>query len=244
MSKADYGAAVSQLLTCGDGRDTLGRWPNYPALGLRAEHIPELIRMTQDDDLHWADGESPEVWAPMHAWRALGQLRADVAIEPLLGLLHRIDDDQDDWVNEELPEVFGLIGPAAIPALTAYLANTKHRPYARTAAAASLKHIAQKHLAARGDCVAALMKQLGKYVENGRLLNAMLVAPLLDLHATEAAPVMESAFAANAVDISVSGDWEDVQIELGLKDGRETPRPNYGLVETARGGRKRHKRKK
>ncbi len=33
---------------------------------------------------------------------------------------------------------------------------------------------------------------------------------------------MEQAFAAGLVDESVAGDWEDVQIELGLKDERET----------------------
>jgi hypothetical protein len=244
MGKDDYVPPVNQLLIYGDARDTLGRWPNYLALGLQAEHIADLIRMTQDDDLHWADGASPEVWAPMHAWRALGQLRAEAAIEPLLGLLHRIDDDQDDWVGEDMPEVFGLIGPAVIPALATYLANPKHRPYARAAAAAAFRHIAQKHPAARAECVAALVRQLEKYADNDRLLNAMLMAPLLELNAVEAAPVMEQAFAAKAVDFSVSGDWEDVQIELGLKGERETPRPNYGFVGASSVGRKRHKRKK
>jgi hypothetical protein len=38
---------------------------------------------------------------------------------------------------------------------------------------------------------------------------------------------MERAFAARRVDHSVSGDWEDVQIEMGLRQARETPKPNY-----------------
>lgn len=243
MGKDDYVPPVNQLLTYGDARNTRS-WPNYLALGLRAEHITDLIRMTQDDDLHWADGDSLEVWAPMHAWRALGQLRAEAAIESLLELLHRVDDDDDDWVGEELPEVFGLIGPAAIPALAAYLANAKHRPYARAAAAAAFAHIARKHPAARNECISGLVGQLEKYAGNDRLLNAMLVAPLLELGAVEAAPVIEHAFGAEAVDFSVSGDWEDVQIELGLKAKRETPPPNYGFLETPRGGRKHHRRKK
>src|SRR5579864_7878643 len=48
----------------------------------------------------------------VHAWRALGQLRAVEAVEPLLELFDRLEDD--DWVHEELPAVFGLIGPARI----------------------------------------------------------------------------------------------------------------------------------
>jgi hypothetical protein len=40
---------------------------------------------------------------------------------------------------------------------------------------------------------------------------------------------MERAFAADAVDESVCGDWEDVQVEFGLKDHREKP-PTYRLI--------------
>jgi hypothetical protein len=40
---------------------------------------------------------------------------------------------------------------------------------------------------------------------------------------------IEGAFAADAVEELVVGDWEDVQIEFGLKAERETPRPNYFL---------------
>jgi hypothetical protein len=38
---------------------------------------------------------------------------------------------------------------------------------------------------------------------------------------------MEKAFAAKRVDISIPGDWEDVQIQLGLLDERLTPAPHY-----------------
>ncbi|MBD2121551.1 hypothetical protein [Trichocoleus sp. FACHB-262] len=48
------------------------------------------------------------------------------AIEPLLSLLHRMDDEGNDWIGEELPEVFGMIGAAAISALSAYLGDKTH----------------------------------------------------------------------------------------------------------------------
>ena len=75
MDKIDYPHPVSKLLTQGDCRPTAGKWPNYLELGLTQEHIPELIRMLTDEDLIWAPSDSLEVWAPMHAWRALGQLQ-------------------------------------------------------------------------------------------------------------------------------------------------------------------------
>ncbi len=118
----DYPSTVAQLLSLGDPRNEL-RWQNYLALGVSEQDIPDLIRMALDEELHWADSESKQVWAPIHAWRALGQLRAEAAVEPLLHLFRRIDEDNDDWVGEELPQVYGMIGPAAIPALAVCLAD-------------------------------------------------------------------------------------------------------------------------
>ncbi|HJW82967.1 MAG TPA: hypothetical protein VJ754_01565, partial [Anaerolineae bacterium] len=138
QSAHDYPPPVNRLLTYGDCRDRPG-WPNYLKLGLGPEHTSDLIRMATDDNLHQAMSDSREVWAPIHAWRALGQLHAAAAIAPLLGLLHRIDDDNDDWVGEDLPRALALIGPAAIAPLAAYLADEQHGLYARVAASRALQ---------------------------------------------------------------------------------------------------------
>ena len=219
-----YPYPVSRLLNLGDPRERK-EWPVYTALGLTAVHMPDLIRMVLDDDLHEADSDSREVWAPLHAWRALGQLRAVAAIEPLLSLLRRIDEDDDDWVGEELPRVFSMIGPAAIPALTAYLADETHGLFARVAAVHSLEWVARRYTAARGESLAALSRQLERFEENDPTLNGFLISYLIDLKAVESAPLMERAFAAERIDLTVMGDWEDAQVGLGLKSKRAYPRP-------------------
>ena len=124
MTDFDYAEPVSQLLTLGDPRETRG-WPDYLALGIGSAQIPDLICMLEDDDLNWADAESLEVWAPLHAWRALGQLRAEAAVGPLIGILWRIDELHDDWVGEEVPVVLGMIGPAAIHGRRLWLAEVR-----------------------------------------------------------------------------------------------------------------------
>ncbi|MBN1995427.1 MAG: DUF1186 domain-containing protein [Anaerolineae bacterium] len=222
----DYPAPVAQLLSLGDVRDQ-PQWADYPALGLTLEHTPDLIRMALDEDLNWADSDTDEVWAPIHAWRALGQLRAEAAIEPLMSLFGRVDEFDDDWVGEDLPDVFGLIGRPALEPLSRYLANPDHSLWARVTAAQSFVKIGRRHPELRTQCVAALTRQLEQFRELSPSLNAFLVSSLIDLKAVESAPVMEQAFAAGRVDISVPGDWEDTQIELGLLRERQTPRPNY-----------------
>jgi hypothetical protein len=230
LTDVQYPEPVAQLLTLGDLSGIGNSWRDYPALGLDAGHVPDLIRMATDEALHTADSDSAEVWAPVHAWRALGQLRAEAAIEPLMGLFRLADDLQDDWVSGDLPKVMGLIGPVAIPALDAYMRDAVHGLWARIAASECLVKIGQGHPGARDACVAALTGQLEHFAENGEDLNAFLIVDLVDLRAVESAPVMEQAFAADAVDLSVQGDWEEVQIELGLLTERITPPPARGWL--------------
>ena len=217
-----YPYPVSRLLNLGDPRDRR-EWPVYTALGLTREHAPDLIRMMLDDDLNNADSESREVWAPLHAWRALGQLRAVEAIEPLLSLLRHIDEHDDDWIGEEVPRVFSMIGAPAMPALTAYLADETQGLFARIAAAHSLEWISRRYAATRDQSLATLSAQLEHFAGQDPTLNAFLISYLLDLEDVEAAPLIERAFASDQVDLAVAGDWEDAQIELGLKTKRAYP---------------------
>ncbi len=219
MGIESYAPPVDKLLTYGDAHKHGGNpqdWPEYLELGIGPEHIPDLIRMATDEELRWADSESLEVWAPIHAWRTLGALHAEAAIEPLLSLLKEIDENDDDWVQEELPEVYGRIGPAAIPALAAYMADKTHHLWARVAVVDSLEKIAKMHPESRDECVAILTRQLEQFAENDEELNGFLVSDLVKLKAVEAAPLMERAFAADRVDTFLMGDWYDVQVELGL----------------------------
>jgi hypothetical protein len=221
-----YRPPVDQLLTLARPKRH-GTDVDYTNLGIGGEHVPELIRMATDEALNSAPSKSTLVWAPVHAWWALAQLRAHEAVVPLLSLLQRIDDDHDDWVGEDLPHVLAAIGPTVVEPVTAYLADPSHGEWARVAAAITLGRVGQAHPEARTECVTRLTAQLERFTEQSNILNAYLVSPLLDLRAVEAAPVIEKAFAAGRVDEMAQGDWEDVQIELGLKTQREHARkPN------------------
>jgi len=226
MTEPSYPSPVSQLLTLGDCRKTR-KWPDYLALGLGPEHVPDLIRVALDEDLHCAGSDSTGVWAPVHAWRALALLHAEAAAEPLTRLFARIDEFNDDWVGEDLPLAFGVLGPAAILDLRDYLADPSHGLWARVAAATNLAEIGNQHPDAWTACVAILAGQLEQFAEMNPVLNGFIISDLLDLKAVETASVIKRAFAANRVDLSILGDWEDVQIELGLLQERQTPRPNY-----------------
>ena len=126
---------------------------------------------------------------------------------------------------EEQPEVYGLMGPSAIPALTAYIADKSHGVDSRTNAATGLEKIAEMHPEAREEIVTALTRQLESALENDPRLNAFIIDNLINLQAVEAAPVIERALATDSVDMDIVGDWDDVQAALGLKPRQELPSP-------------------
>ncbi|GEM_PF-813959 len=222
MNTTSYPSPVDKLLTFGDCRK-FREWPNYLELGFGDEHVNDLIRMATDNELFWADSDSLEVWAPTHAWRALGQLHAETAIAPLIGMFDRLEPS-DDWAVSEIPEVMGMIGPAAIPALAAFISDSTKKMYPRTYAGDSLAEIGKQHPDAREECIRSIAAAVENFSKNEPDLNGFLIANLLDLKAVEAAPVIERAFAVGCVDETIAGDWEDVQVQLGLLMARKTER--------------------
>lgn len=207
---------VAQLLPLGvPGTFEPEKWLNYQDLGLNAEHILELIRLATDEHLHRIDDDYPEAYAPYHAWRALGQLRAEAAIEPLLPLFE-LEDAGTEWVIEELPVVYGMIGLPALPALSAFIADSSHKEDSRSYAALAVEHVGKVSPEARSASIEILSKQLESFQKEEYTLNAALIEALAKLDAKEAAPLMERAFVANAVDTFMTGDWEGVQEEMGL----------------------------
>lgn len=221
MGKLDYSKQVSPLINLGVPEDP---WPDYlTQFGLTRENIPELIRMAVDEDIWSEDDEDPAVYRCIHAWRALGQLRAVEAIPHLLSVLRWGDEHDDDWASVDLPQALAMIGPKAIPLLTAYLADSQHSKYTRASAADALVEIPKAFPEARETCVVAIRATLENYPENDAILNGYLVADLAEMRAVDAAPLVEQAFQAGRVDEIVMGDWEDFQVEVGLLKERITP---------------------
>ena len=232
-----YTEPVTKLLKL--GRPAAGPWLDYSTLGITLEHIPELILLVEDHDLLRKmeqpadlpeDEDLPEWYAQVHAWRALAQLKTEEAIPVILGILHQFDDGDNDWIDGDAGELFALIGPAAIRPLTEYLADDTHGLYARTTAVMSLKSIGTTNPETRGECIQSLVAVLENYEENDEKLNGFLVSYLVELKAVETIALIEKAFAANRVAEFIVGDFEDVQVELGLLEARITPRSKVSFL--------------
>src|SRR5437868_7282802 len=233
MNAANYPSPVDKLLsydTCEDIDITSHeQWPNYLELGFGPEHIPDLLRLAMDTTYAASNSEDPKYCAPVHAWRILGLLRAEAAIEPLITMTE--DPEYGHIASDELPEVYALIGPAAIPRLTAFLADPSHRALARIDAIRCIERIAQMHPETKAECIAIITHQLELFAENDPGVNAFLILALRDLKVPEAMPLIKQAFDADSVDELVVGTYDDVQVAFSLKQRTEEPRRGLHIEE-------------
>ena len=223
MERTDYSGAVGNLLEIGLPENMVEpeKWPDYQKeYGISQTDIPDLIRLATDKDLYLENTEKtyPEnfFWGTIHAMRALGQLKATQAIEPLLGVLKASQWD-DDSTLETLPYVFGLLGPEAIPFLKHALKEWYTQEYEPTASVTveALEKIATNYAEAREEVVDILLQRLQTPEKNDESLNGFLINSLAELKAEKALPAIEAAFKQDLVDTMITR-WHTVQHQLGL----------------------------
>jgi hypothetical protein len=259
MTQVNYSEPVAKLLEIGlpEWAAPTDKWINYQKeYGLDQANIPELLQLATDEELYFQDLDDegvPVNWGPVHAWRALGQLRAKQAIEPLLTTL----EWDDDYSLEDLIRVFDLIGPAAIPSLSkAIQHNSADYSTIATVAVESLQKIAQNYPEALNEITGIMLDQLALFRTNDSALNGFLINSLTDLKAQEVLPLAEKAFEEDTVDDSMIR-WHTVQYKFGLISQEEhdrtekefraafiarnnfpLPSGNSGFVNTKKSGKK------
>lgn len=231
-----YTDPVAKLLTLArcDIHHQNDSWPDYLGLGFTSEHVPELIRIATDMELNKADGESLEVWAPLHAWRILGLLKAEAAAGPLVRLFDQLE--HDDWLPVEMKHILPMIGPGAISELEVFLADETVDAKNRIALPECLEKMALAHPAHRQQCVDVLVRQLERFRTSDPALNAFITLSLADLRAVEALDLIRVVYAEKQAELMVAGDIQDVEIMMGVRDKRSSPRPRLSPLLDMFGG--------
>lgn len=213
---------VQKLLSLGDVH--FNAWPDYLSLyGFCEDDIDDLIELATHSDFEKEPEGSKVVWGPVHAWRALGQLKAVKAIEPLIECFDVLFDD--DVALTELANVFGLIGAPAIEPLTEYLKAEVEDEFSHVLAIDSLTKIAGVHKELRSEVLAIFKQYMRDPWLESYTLNGLLMGCLLDLKAVELIDEIRYLFSIECVDWSCAGDLEEVEMLLGLREKRSTVKP-------------------
>jgi len=204
---------VAQLLDFDVPTNWTDIWIDYPAqFGLTKADVPELIRLSWDQDL--MDEES--IYSGVHAIRATAQLDPETAIKEYLKLLTKFPDD--DFFHEEIYGISKQVGEPAIAPLKIVIDDSTQEQWVRVTAANGLEEIGKAHVELRQTCIDNLIDTLQNYRDiNNDVITSTLVSNLTQLKAVEAVDLIEEVFTNTEVDEWVTGSWAMVQVELGLK---------------------------
>lgn len=225
-----YTEPVSKLLALGE--TDWSEWDDYSEFGFTKEHVPELIRLGTDRHLlvDDEDVDYDEMWAPMHAWRILSQMQVVEAIVPLAQVLDWSYESDGDLINEGLTTALEEFGEPVVEPLTKFINEDGHKESGYISASEVMCHIAEKQPECRDRVVASISSALDTHFErNDEDVNGFWLADLLDLKAVESYPLIKKVFDAKKINVRVAGDLEDVEIEFGMREKRDTPAPNLPL---------------
>lgn len=213
---SSYPPPVDRLLTIGEPEFSCHpeTWLDYPAeYRLGSRDIPALHQMASDHHLWEASSEEPRAWAPIHAVRALGQLKAKEAIGLLIDLSQRYSED--DWLSNSLPSVFSMIGPAALPAVWASFDGSDGEESWRFGDLEALEAIAKQHPTTRPEIVAGLLHRLENFATQSADLNGFLIDTLVGLDAREGLALVRQVYDVDRVDPNCAS-WHEVRQHFGV----------------------------
>lgn len=211
-------------------------WPDYRALGLSEENIPELTALAIDMRIYMeTDGEETEAgddeleaeqrnraFGVIHAWHALGQLKAESAAVALLSLLLVLSRLDDDYGITELPKVLGKMGEISLQLVDDGLENNGIHPEGRTDCVNVVTEVHKVYPELRGQCIELLAAELERKIPD-RMHNGFVVFALIEMEATEVLDIIRNAYHWDRVALSVCGDIEEVEIAMGVRTERSTP---------------------
>jgi hypothetical protein len=201
-------------------------WRDYSAYGLTAADAPTLVELVADNS--FVESEGADYWVPLHSWRALLHLMP-AGLPELIGIFDVVAED--DWAHDEIPLVVAAAGEAALDPLLDYVLDKRNDEFAIPLALQCLVEIGNRHRKLRKPVIERLVYGLKHTAVRDYGLRGLIVAELVSLRAVEAMPAIRAAFAEDQVDWTVSGDLEDVELGMGLRTKRDTPRPSYKAVQ-------------
>jgi hypothetical protein len=180
------------------------------------EAVQPLIALATDDMLYLLDEDVPEIYAPYHAVRLLGELGAAEAVSPLVLLVGK----DDDYLAQHLPECLARIGEPAIEPLQSLLFEPEAELFVATGAATTLTKMAELHPALRNQIVDIMIERLEADNDAGDAaeLRAFITSDLADIRATEAMPTIQRLFDEQRIDESII-DLSTTRALIGRPDG-------------------------
>jgi yecA family protein len=218
--------ALGEAYGGGDGLD-------YSGLGFTERDAPALLTLAKGEHLKESQADDEEAWdadddVMIHAARALASFQNVEHLDSLLDLLRRADRNQDEFFLEEFPYWIQLMGSGVSQALREQLAKREETEGFRISVLEALEGEPVEQ--GGKEELMAVLAELLEARHPDYSFNAFAVNTLINLGAKTYIDVVRKALEADVIDQSVCGDLEDIEIGLGIREGRETIRPDYSSL--------------
>ena len=210
------------------GSDTLMRTDefttNFIELGFEESDVDSLIEIALDLDLKYTNSnDENRQYAPCHAIVALAQLKSLVIFDELIKRLDFFDED--DYYRNSVFYYLQKVGFEKTDCLIDYFLDINNKQYDRMLILEALESFFNLNTALDEKIENALVEFLHREDELEDGLNAIAIHNLIDLTQAKYIDLIRNVFKKKPVDIFFDGDIEDIEIKVGLRQKRDTPRP-------------------
>jgi hypothetical protein len=201
---------------------------DYAKLGFTQDDVELLIEIALDYDFKYTDSSiEVEQYTPCHAIMALGQFEAVEALEPLLKRLDIFEDY--DYYREALIYYIRKIAYLKIDVLIDYFLDKDNFTGLRILVVEGMEEALKKDKIIDKKVEEAFIRYLQRDDELDDFLNPMVIFMLIDITKDRHIDLIRQVFDTKPVDTFYSGDFEDIEVRLGLKKERTKPREKNKL---------------
>ncbi|MGB6219492.1 UPF0149 family protein [Haloferula sp.] len=201
----------------------------YTKHGFGPEDAEELIEQWMELELEEEEAEVSDA-ALMHAWSILAHLGGKDGCQFLIDELEVSCSIDDEFFIIRFSDLMQAIGPSAVPLLMAVLKSGTNREGFLIEIASTLTDFARQDI--ERDAVLEAQVEMLRGDPRHRGLKGSIIADLVELTKDRYLPEIRRAFEEKLVDVTINGDFEEVEIKLGLRSERAGPKPHWGDLET------------
>ncbi|MFC7337345.1 SEC-C metal-binding domain-containing protein [Haloferula chungangensis] len=200
----------------------------YAKQGFSAADAREIMGEWMDLELGEEDSEASYA-ALLHAWSILAYLGGKEGAEFLIDELGVACSIGDDDYLDYFPELMSAAGSEAAPLLLARFESGRDDEDVLLEMSHALVDLAQNDIGKEATLkafVAALQGDPGH-----RTLKAVIILELMEMTGDTYLAEIRQAFEENLVNVLMAGDFESVEIGLGLRSERSEAEPHWGQRE-------------
>jgi SEC-C motif/Protein of unknown function (DUF1186) len=167
-------------------------------LSRKAEALPYIIEIAQDDKYWFPDDGEYSSWTPVCALHLLSVIGGPEAINAFINSIKEYYDDTDDWETTDMPAILANFGIEAFENIKDMLLDNDVDGFVRAGAARALFLISEKYPDAREKSIQTVRDAISS--ENDEVARSCFMYELVHFKDHDSLPFIEFYFKNDMID--------------------------------------------